>query len=374
MIIPTDRERNRQLRSYTWIAAGLMLVALAASVAYGSMAAPKGGRLAAAVASFLAAIGPFAIGLLTGFLFGIPKVLQESNGSGNGKPGRRTQTNTNLEQISDWLTKVLIGVGLTELTTLPGKIQDTAEYIALSINPATPSVAAAMSLILIYFAVAGFLWGYLVTRLILEPALDRLEPDPATVKRLANAKPPNHEGDSLAKGDADEMLRFPISELRTADQFLAWGRAKLDQDPLKAREALERAVEQSPRDRRAVENLSFASLYAPAPGGFERAIRAIRGFLDTPFRQGDAGDADLYAYLACAYGQQYSWERDESKQSPDALKVIRDRAVAAARRAIELDPQWKVTLRSLKNPTTSSGENDLAALKDDPELTALLRE
>jgi hypothetical protein len=63
----------------------------------------------AVLAVGLAVVGAASFaGLLLGFLFGLPKTLERS-----GK-GRLT-TNTNLDQISDWLTKILVGLGLVQL-------------------------------------------------------------------------------------------------------------------------------------------------------------------------------------------------------------------------------------------------------------------
>jgi hypothetical protein len=64
------------------------------------------------------------LGAIIGLLFGIPRALQQekvigdSAGSGTSSAGSGTASgyrpNTNLEQISDWLTKILVGVGLTQ--------------------------------------------------------------------------------------------------------------------------------------------------------------------------------------------------------------------------------------------------------------------
>lgn len=50
-----------------------------------------------------------AVGGFLGFLFGIPRA--DGDVAGNISQ-RRYRPNTNLEQVSDWLTKILIGVGL----------------------------------------------------------------------------------------------------------------------------------------------------------------------------------------------------------------------------------------------------------------------
>ena len=62
-----------------------------------------------------------------GFLFGIPRYL--------ATPGpMQVQPNTNLEQISDWLTKVLVGVGLTQI----GKIYNSVQGISDALRPTRP--------------------------------------------------------------------------------------------------------------------------------------------------------------------------------------------------------------------------------------------
>src|SRR5215207_3296326 len=54
----------------------------------------------------------FGVGALVGFLFGIPRRFQRE-GSDPALGG--LVVNTNLEQISDWLTKIIVGVGLVEI-------------------------------------------------------------------------------------------------------------------------------------------------------------------------------------------------------------------------------------------------------------------
>src|SRR5882757_3103298 len=76
-----------------------------------------------------------ASGWLLGLLFGIPRSLARPQpvgpaaGPGGAaapapagaaaSPTPPTRTNTNLEDISDWLTKTIVGVGLTQLFRIP---------------------------------------------------------------------------------------------------------------------------------------------------------------------------------------------------------------------------------------------------------------
>jgi len=118
-----------------------------------------GGCLLAAAASML--------GGLVGFLFGIPRALQ-------GADGNSSLVNTNLEQISDWLTKILVGVSLTQLTELPTKLWNAAELVAPIFAPLEEAEAIAATVI-VSFAILGFFAGYLCTRLFLTIALLRAD-------------------------------------------------------------------------------------------------------------------------------------------------------------------------------------------------------
>jgi hypothetical protein len=108
----------------------------------------------------LLAGGVFFLGGFLGFLFAIP------HSPASGGPENtisQYKPNTNLEQISDWLTKILVGVGLTQLIQLPAALQ----YFGVSIAPSlggSPYGSILSIAILIFFSVDGFLVGYLWTR------------------------------------------------------------------------------------------------------------------------------------------------------------------------------------------------------------------
>lgn len=129
-------------------------------------------------------------GALLGFLFGIPRSLQGNmagaqgdtahppSGSATSSGGPSAATlygaNTSLEQISDWLTKILVGIGLTQLTQLPSALQSYSEFV----GRALPNVAGGAVFVgaeTLYFAICGFLASYLWTRLELGKALSAAE-------------------------------------------------------------------------------------------------------------------------------------------------------------------------------------------------------
>jgi len=116
----------------------------------------------------------WAVGGLVGFLFGIPRTLSLPSGDvAEGAVGRdqiQYRVNTNLEQISDWLTKILVGVGLAELHRLPAALRGAADYFALAIGgSAAADLSGFVVALLVYFSIVGLMTGYLGTRVLLAP-------------------------------------------------------------------------------------------------------------------------------------------------------------------------------------------------------------
>ncbi|MDQ1275902.1 MAG: hypothetical protein QG610_1477 [Euryarchaeota archaeon] len=116
----------------------------------------------------LISLASLLCGLLVGFIFGLPRVISENTSFYSNMYG----DNSNLDQISDWLLKILIGVGLAQL----GKLKGALVLFAGSVNGALNSTGSEMAssnmagsgmvgvLLLIIFSVGGFLFGYLCTR------------------------------------------------------------------------------------------------------------------------------------------------------------------------------------------------------------------
>jgi hypothetical protein len=113
----------------------------------------------------------YGTGGLAGFLFAIPKVSQNKNVDPNEKyDDTKVVHNDNLVQISDWLTKIIVGIGLTKLSYIGPTIYLVGEKLGATLlgsnyigNPkfgTNTSVA-----IIIYFAILGFMMVYMWTRL-----------------------------------------------------------------------------------------------------------------------------------------------------------------------------------------------------------------
>jgi hypothetical protein len=136
-------------------------------------------------------------GGLLGFLFGVPhtregeaaqaKVEEREEADGQqsksvgGDSSPTYRPNTSLEQISDWLTKMLVGVGLIEIKVIPAKLKSIADYLAKGLGGTDQAQAFALTM-LIYFSVCGFVFGFLWARLYLKKWF--VESDRQEVKHL----------------------------------------------------------------------------------------------------------------------------------------------------------------------------------------------
>lgn len=138
-----------------------------------------------------------AIGGIGGFLFGIPRSRREgrplqTNGpqqppTGSppvgSPPGQQNANGTvqsaagdpsPIEQIADWLTKIIVGLGLVNLKQVPTWLDRWASYAASSIGatfdanhvPDDFHRTFALGLI-IYFTILGFMSTYILTQVFL---------------------------------------------------------------------------------------------------------------------------------------------------------------------------------------------------------------
>jgi hypothetical protein len=119
-------------------------------------------RTALAIVSVFAAA---AVGSLIGFLFGIPKSRTDGTGATQGEGGS-FRPNTNLEQVSDWLTKIIVGIGLVQFRELGAVLYDFGSAVGDGIrDPSTPPGSATTFAIalLVGSALMAFLINYMWT-------------------------------------------------------------------------------------------------------------------------------------------------------------------------------------------------------------------
>jgi len=104
----------------------------------------------------------FFAGGLCGFLFGIPRTVQSGAGNQNNEDVDY-RINTNLEQISDWLTKIIVGLTLVNLQNIPDFFGKLANDMKGGMGGSDSDVVFAGG-IMVYFLILGFLAGYISTR------------------------------------------------------------------------------------------------------------------------------------------------------------------------------------------------------------------
>src|SRR5215469_6559661 len=144
----TDRSSNEdeweKLRSKWLIRLAILAVSgLAIVLLYAYQWRATGHVLATAGLGLMAGGAAWLSGALTGFLFGIPHAREaigserterrketDEDSINENEEDSRYRPSTSLEQIADWLTKIIVGVGLTQLNHIPGKLDALAAYIA----------------------------------------------------------------------------------------------------------------------------------------------------------------------------------------------------------------------------------------------------
>jgi hypothetical protein len=153
---------------------------------------PSGVRWGAfAVAVFIAS-SSFLLGGLVGFLFGIPRAVQ---GSTAPTGAAQYQANTNLEQVSDWLTKIIVGVGLVQIGRVIPGLTRYAESLKVPLGGQASSSAFGLALTIANLLIGFFLF-YLWSRSLLKKELEELETAThVTAFGLAEAEPGTSHSD-----------------------------------------------------------------------------------------------------------------------------------------------------------------------------------
>jgi len=130
-----------------------------------------GGKRWSVFGTAIAIAGAAAVvGGVVGFLFGIPLTSKQRAAGANNS---QYEPNTNLEQVSDWLTKIIVGVGLVQL----GRALPALTKLARSLNDplgGQPYGGAFGLGLTIFYALLGFLFLYLWSRTDLQRELQQL--------------------------------------------------------------------------------------------------------------------------------------------------------------------------------------------------------
>lgn len=121
--------------------------------------------------ALLVAAAATACGAMAGFLFGIPRIEDRPQRSDDPTVLR---PNTNLEQISDWLTKILVGVGLVQFAAIGSALNRLIDSIADAFRPASYATVFAGTLVVLP-TVIGFLVSYIGARTWLFEMLNQFD-------------------------------------------------------------------------------------------------------------------------------------------------------------------------------------------------------
>jgi hypothetical protein len=171
---------------YAVVSVGLLLV-LARRVF------PEHGELA-----MLVTLAALAVGGIVGLLFGFPRLngtaqLDRSNDTPQSPAQDSYTPSRNIEEIADWLTKIIVGVGLVEMRSIPGALQRASEWIALGFgtpNNSGSHPAPLVCMLIIAAFVTGLIAAFLMTRFSLEWALEMTALDIRGAKQNTPSKAP----------------------------------------------------------------------------------------------------------------------------------------------------------------------------------------
>jgi hypothetical protein len=145
--------------SWLWIVPCACVFGVLVILIY-SIQLPSGVRWGAFCVGVVIGSAAFVIGGIVGFLFGIPRTLWSSTPSTGAT---QYQGNTNLEQVSDWLTKIIVGVSLVEIGRIIPAMAKLAAILKAPLG-GQPSSAAFGLGVAISSAFTGFFFFYLWTR------------------------------------------------------------------------------------------------------------------------------------------------------------------------------------------------------------------
>jgi hypothetical protein len=130
----------------------------------------------------------YAGGCAIGFIFAVPKSLQRntvliSDGTDAGQKQSNFSDNASLEEISDWLTKIIIGLSLTQFNHLQAMLRDASLNISASLQDVALTSSGAQRLLpfsygfIILYSAAGMIYGYLWTRVEFPKILKQRDDD-----------------------------------------------------------------------------------------------------------------------------------------------------------------------------------------------------
>lgn len=263
-----------------------------------------------------------SLGGLLGFLFGVPHTRENQQPDTDSQPEQgdpKTKVdgpltgyrpNTSLEQISDWLTKILVGVGLVEIKSIPPQLARIAAFIALGLGNNDQARVLAITL-LSYFGIGGFVFGFLWARLYLPKwfrEADRVEQLLKTVGRLdANDRARELCSDQIADDsdepamDAQSLAKaFKAASSGTREEIFLMAREAFEQRKSESAVAVEilarhtipiveALVANDPWEREHRYHSLLAQLWRRIPGNLDKVLREVDKAIEIRNKQPNRG-------------------------------------------------------------------------------------
>jgi hypothetical protein len=353
---------------------------------------------------------------LLGFLFGIPRSLQQrpaippAAAEASQTPGDKTRllSNTSVEEISDWLTKIIIGVGLVQFHSFVGYLYKAALLAAAFVAAREIDVGADdqwldykpgyaspffFALILICL-IAGCLIVYLETRTRLtllfvsaqkatteeeKKLIDSAERPVANIQAGQAGRPGPSNIPTPATEDDREIARLSREKLTEPKEIMGWALAHARMKNFDvAEDALRDALQKDPENDEirtriaeirwlggnvagSIEMLNELVERTRDPIKREVLLKRVlvaslyvsepQGFTraikisDQLIRE-NAADAFVYLWRAAAFGQRRDWlaRNAGTKEEIDATRAT---ALGAVKKVIELSPGYDSTPRIL---------------------------
>ncbi len=216
--------------------------------------------------AILLAAASYISGFFLGFLFGIPKRNTDQESAYN--------LSTNLVDISDWLTKIIIGLGLIEIKRIPGYLQGVGTYIQQSVS-GDASIKIFSVCCLIYFSIFGLYYGYNYMRLLLSAHFKEADDNLLQNKRMLSKK-----GEELSNKNftPDSLDESEIRKLQEYEQLLKTTKTESDYT---------------------FEDWYYKGIAAYDKGEFNNTIVSMRNAISKD--SGAKKAADAYLYIGLAY-------------------------------------------------------------------------
>ncbi len=347
---PADKTPVREGFSYDLAMRRIFYLAVLGCVIVGVYAwGVSPSPLVAAMVGIMSAGAALLSGGLVGFLFGVPHLrTQEGDATvKNGVPDARDSRytpSTSLEQISDWLTKIIVGVSLIDLRSIAAETDSLATRIQTAMGAATAGNAFALGLIL-YFLICGFTFGFLWSRLYLADwfrKADEVKKLRVQISQLERRRRDDAKALSLMLPPPADDEQLPAPEAEIVETVKNSSRAIRD-------ELFRRAHDESAAFNKPDRHPNFHAivpvlkgLIAADPEGRHFEYRAELSFALSRRKPPDLPEAEKYISEAIRLrdqNQQRGWRYYEMRRARYRILMdpVKSQADAATKEAIMAD-------------------------------------